>query len=78
MDMEMTCMDCPSWTVFAIIAALAVAFLLGAIVFARTFRNRSAVLAWTGFFVLLLPAGVFGFAAWRMLFGPSWHGHLLP
>lgn len=74
----MTCVDCVTWTTFAIVAGIALAFLITAIAFVRLLRRRSPLLRWAVFIVMLIPAAYFVVAAWRMLFGPNWHGHLLP
>jgi hypothetical protein len=75
---EMTCMDCVTWTSFAIITLITLFFVAAATAFFRVIRKRSVAFGLVGFVALLVPAVYFAVAAWRMLFGPNWHGHLLP
>lgn len=75
--MEMTCMDCVSWTQFVIVIVLAAGFLLAGIVAFRALQVRNRVVAFAALTACYLPCAWLLVRAYRLLFGPNWHGALL-
>ena len=75
--MEMTCADCVSWWQFILLAGLALAFGFAAIATFRRLRSTHPVSALLALVVLSVPALWLFVGAYRLLFGPNWHGTLL-
>jgi hypothetical protein len=75
--MEMTCIDCVSWWQFFFVSAVAAMFILAGTFSFRVLKPRNRTIASIALTLFSIPALWFLVRAYRLLFGPNWHGTLL-
>ncbi len=76
--MDMTVSNVPTWSTFWFFFTVALIALLAGVLLARYLWRRNRALATLASAPLALTGLWAAWAAYRVLFGPSWHGHLLP